>query len=171
MILFATAAFADPSALRAPGRPSVAVEVGTPVVSAAGWNENRGIGGWVRTDVGSAGLALGLRHAPEAGIGLIGHASIGVLATLVRPGLGLHGSLAGGVGFTGDRAAHRLQLVVPVAAAQGAVRIPTLLEGATSLRIGSIRVGGRGAVGAIWNRDRPALALQGGIVLSRHPTD
>ena len=159
-------ALADPSALRAPGSTRVAVEIGGPVVSVAGWDRDRGLGAWVRTDLGSAGLAVGLRHVPEGGVGWIGHASTGLVATLVRPGLGLHAGLAGGVGFTGERAAHRLQVVVPVSVAQGGLRIPLLLEGATGIRVGPVRIGGRGALGAIFSRDRPALAIQGGLVVS-----
>ncbi len=161
-----SAAWADPAALRAPGRPTSAIEVGTPSVSVAGWSGNRGIGGWVRTDLGSAGLAVGLRHVANARVGFIGHASTGILATLTRPGLGLYASVAGGLGFSGDRAAHRLQVVVPASAAHGRVRLPLLLEGASSVSVGPVRIGGRGALGAVFTDRRPALAIQGGLVLS-----
>lgn len=164
MIALLSIALADPAALRAPG--DTAVDLGAPTLSVAHWRASTGLAGWIRTDGGSAGLAVGTRRLPER-FGFVGHASTGLVVPLVRPTLGLHASLAAGVGRTGERSDHRLQVVLPFTAAYGELRAPVLLEGSSTFRAGGWSIGGRGAVGAIFGRTRPSLAVQGALVVSR----
>ncbi|MEZ4316306.1 MAG: hypothetical protein R3F61_02330 [Myxococcota bacterium] len=167
MILWLSVALADPAALRAPEAPVVAVDAGTPTCSAAAWTGAVGGGWWVRDDGGSAGFALGMRRVPE-GFGWTAHGAVGVLASLVRPGLGAHVSGAAGIARHGNRASHRLEVVIPMSLGQGQVRVPVLLEGGSAVRVGRLSIGGRGGVGLTLSKGRPSYEAQGALVVGFH---
>lgn len=157
---------ADPSAVRAPGSPDFAVEVGTPAVSAAYWRGAHGVGAWARLDGGAAGAVVALRREPSR-LGLVVHAATGIALTFSRPGLGLHASLATGVQQSTRGGGHRVQLVVPVSAAHRDVRVPVLVEGASAFGARGWTFGGRAAAGVVLGSTRPSLALQAGLVVGR----
>lgn len=171
MILLATAAWADPGALRAPERAPAAV-IGLHETSIAAPIGPVDVALEFRTDGGAAGASVGLRRTLTDGdrgwrtaVGVSG----GLALPLVDPTVGLSVTAWSSAGVIGRRGYAQGLVAVPAVFSPAGVRVPLMPELQAGVALGPLLIGPRLSFAVVLSDVDTSIATEAALGLTWAP--